>query len=306
VWFFHKRHDAILKKFVRTKARCPAGFTIDFIGSLEATKFGRTSVAAREEINRKRIGPKPPLPSINDEYFEWISLLRSVSEAKSTFCFVELGAGYGRWAARAALAARQKEIETIRVLMVEAEPTHVAWAREHMANNGIEDFSIIDAAVGSFPGKRIFWVAYPNAPPNPDGWYGQTFRDVDDTWRETREEYRGKIIFKDSAGRSGVSVDVLTLEEILRPHPVIDLIDMDIQGAEAAIIKTGARLLASKVKRVHIATHTTEIEASIRETMKSLAWTCEWDFAFNKTVSTPFGNIAFADGAQAWRNPHLD
>src|SRR5690242_3704564 len=38
-WFFHKRHDEIFKQFVRAKAQCPAGFTIDFIGSLEATKF---------------------------------------------------------------------------------------------------------------------------------------------------------------------------------------------------------------------------------------------------------------------------
>jgi FkbM family methyltransferase len=307
VWFFRKRHDPIFNKFVRAEAPCStAEYTTDFIGSLEATKFGRTSVSARLELGRTNIGHVPLLPPINDEYFEWISLLRSVSAATGTFCFVELGAGYGRWAARATLAARQKKLETIRLLMVEAEPTHVGWAREHMANNGIEDFSIIDAAIGDIPGKRVFLVHSANERPNPDGWYGQSFDlGTDGSWQETAETYCGRTLVKNSAGWGGVVVDVLTLEEILRPHPTVDLIDMDIQGMEASVIKTGAHLLASKVKRLHIATHSNAIEASIRQTMKSLAWKCEWDFPCNKTASTPFGNIAFMDGVQAWQNPRL-
>jgi len=55
-----------------------------------------------------------------------------------------------------------------------AEPTHVGWAREHMTNNCIEDFSIIDAAVGDIPRKRIFLVHRSNERPNPDSWYGQS------------------------------------------------------------------------------------------------------------------------------------
>ena len=125
MWFFHKRHDPIFKKFVRAEAPCSTEYTTDFIGSFEATKFGRTSVSARLELGQKTIGHVPLLPSINDEYFEWISLLRPHPKQKGTFCFVELGAGYGRWAARAALAASQKTADTICVLMVEAEPTHV-------------------------------------------------------------------------------------------------------------------------------------------------------------------------------------
>ena len=98
--------------------------------------------------------------------------------------------------------------------------------------------------------------------------------ETDGTWCETTETYCGRTLVKNSAGWGGVVVDV-TLEEILRPHRVVDLIDLDIQGMEASIIKTGANLLASKVKRIHVATHSNAIEASIRETMKSLAWKCE-------------------------------
>ena len=145
-----------------------------------------------------------------------------------------------------------------------------------MTNNCIEDFSIIDAAVGDIPGKRVFLVHRSNERPNPDSWYSQSFDwETDGTWCETPETYCGRTLVKNSAGWGGVVVDVITLEKILRPHRVVDLIDMDIQGMEASIIKTGSEFLASKVKRIHVATHSNAIEASIRETMKSLAWKCE-------------------------------
>ena len=85
MWFFRKRRDPIFKKFVRAEAPCSTEYTTDFIGSFEATKFGRTSVSVRLELGQKKIGHVPLLPSINDEYFEWISLLRSASEAKVLF-----------------------------------------------------------------------------------------------------------------------------------------------------------------------------------------------------------------------------
>jgi FkbM family methyltransferase len=306
VWFFRKQHDPIFKKFSAAEADCSTEYTTDFIGSREAVKFSRTSAAARLEFRQNKTRRAPALPPMNEEYFEWISLLRSVFEASGTFNFVELGAGYGRWAARAVLAARQKKIETIRVLMVEAEPTHVAWAREHMANNGIADFSIIEAAVGEVAGQRAFLVHAPDVRPNPDGWYGQALDwEPEGARQETRETYCGRTLVKNSAGWGGIVVDVITLEDVLRPYQIVDLISMDVQGMEAGIIKRGANLLASKVKRIHVGTHSHDIEASTRDTMKSLGWECEWDFPLKAKASTPFGDITFSDGVQAWRNPHL-
>ena len=43
------------------------------------------------------------LPKVNGlEYFEWLDLLHAVQDARDRFVMVELGAGYGRWAVRAA------------------------------------------------------------------------------------------------------------------------------------------------------------------------------------------------------------
>ena len=144
------------------------------------------------------------------------------------------------------------------------------------ARNCIEDFSIIDAAVGDIPGNVSFWsIAQTNGQTQTAGTASHLIGKLTAPWCEIPETYCGRTLVKNSAGWGGVVVDVITLEEILRAHRVVDLIDMDIQGMEASIIKTEANFLASKVKRIHVATHSNAIEASIRETMKSLAWKCE-------------------------------
>ena len=49
--------------------------------------------------------PEPPTPS--EDYFEWIDLLEAVAAAEDRFTMLDLGAGFGRWGIRGALAARQ-------------------------------------------------------------------------------------------------------------------------------------------------------------------------------------------------------
>ena len=77
-------------------------------------------------------------PSIDEEYFEWIDILESVSSAKTQYVMFELGAGYGRWAVRAARALRQHGAMPCHLVAVEAEPQHFEWLREHFGNNGLD------------------------------------------------------------------------------------------------------------------------------------------------------------------------
>jgi hypothetical protein len=84
--------------------------------------------------------------------------------------------------------------------------------------------------------------------------------------------------------------------------PVIDLIDMDIQGEEGLIVPAFVPLLTNRVKRLHIETHSTQVEDNIR---KALApnWVCLYDFPQAATSETAFGSIFFQGGVQTWINP---
>ncbi len=82
---------------------------------------------------------KPPLPSVDEEYFEWIDLLESVLAAERSYTMIELGAGYGRWVIRAALALKQFNGQLpYRLIAVEAEPTVFQWLRQHFRDNEID------------------------------------------------------------------------------------------------------------------------------------------------------------------------
>lgn len=100
-----------------------------------------------------------------------------------------------------------------------------------------------------------------------------------------------------------IEVGVLPLDVILADEPLIDPIDMDVQGAEAEIIEASVRFLEARVKRLHIGTHRHDIEARLRTTLHRTGWYKVWDFPCQSTVPTPFGVVSFFDGVQGWINP---
>ena len=79
----------------------------------------------------------PEYPPFDDEYFEWIDLLEAVAGATNRFTMLELGAGFGRWTARAAAAAQQRNLEYT-LVAVEAEPTHFDWMLQNLQDNGLK------------------------------------------------------------------------------------------------------------------------------------------------------------------------
>ena len=106
----------------------------------------------------------------------------------------------------------------------------------------------------------------------------------------------------------GVTVQIVPatrLDDIIGSVDRVDLIDMDIQGAEADIIEASFPTLRAKVRRLHIGTHSTEVENRIRSILGANGWRCRWDFSCNSTVRTPYGKMRFQDGVQAWSNPKL-
>jgi hypothetical protein len=101
-----------------------------------------------------------------------------------------------------------------------------------------------------------------------------------------------------------LTVPAISLDDLLAPLARVDLIDFDIQGAELETI-AASRTLKSKAQRLHIGTHSRQIEEGLRRLLGQEGWSCEWDFSCNSSASTPYGAIRFEDGVQSWLNPAL-
>jgi FkbM family methyltransferase len=252
--------------------------------------------------------PDAALPPFDEEYFEWVDLLEAIEAARGRFVFVELGAGYGRWSVRAALAARAAALDA-HCVAVEAEPTHARWMRQHFTDNGIppETATLLWAAVAPEQGVVPFEFGKPSRnyarrvarkakmPPPSSEDLEQLFTDA--------AACSPPVVPADAIGR--MWVPAVTLPAILSGHPTVDLIDIDVQGTEAEVLTAAASALDSRVRRVHIGTHGPQIEADLRVLFGELGWTKVIDYPSGTPSETPYGEIRFSDGVQTWINPRV-
>jgi hypothetical protein len=122
---------------------------------------------------------------------------------------------------------------------------------------------------------------------DPAGWYGQAI--ADGTWSPPRvARVRG-----------------VRLSSLVSRFPCVDLIHMDIQGAELSVIEEACDLLDDRVRRLHVGTHGAEVEDGIRTLLRGRAWDCVRDYPANATSDTPWGPMRLQDGVQTWINPRL-
>ena len=170
----------------------------------------------------------PPLPIVDDEYFEQVAVYQSVLRSRSSqpYNVAELGARWGTWGSRA-----------------------VAFLRAH----------------------------------RPQATYNLYFA-------ESNQQYCGGIrevgrlnnmSFQLDCKRAGAD-DIRAWSDLLS-H--IDLIDMDIQGGERALIPALMDLLDAKVYRVIIGTHSHSIHRNLTTTFRERGWIPIWDVAHQH--STP-------------------
>jgi FkbM family methyltransferase len=224
--------------------------------------------------------PVPLEPPPHEDWFEWHSLLSAISDARDQFVMAELGAGHGRWAVGAGVLARRFGLP-FSLICVEAEPTHFAMLLEHMRDNEIEpsEHRLIQAAVTDKDGDVFFAVGHPQE------WWGQCILGPGDLNSDLYDVAR---------------VASVCLGTVLDGFDRVDLIDMDIQGAEADVIESSLSLIRRSARYLHIGTHSQEVEERIRAAMRSIDFRLVWDFPCAQTVETPIGRVEFQDGVQAW------
>jgi FkbM family methyltransferase len=294
-----QQHE-IFSKFRNFVGEAPGGYDRDFIGTKTRQTFW-PAVRRDEPIH-----VQAPYPAFDEEYFEWVDLLESVANARDSYTMIELGAGFGRWAVRAGLAAQQYGLAPVRLVAVEAEPVHFEWLRQHFADNGLDPdlHKLIHAAVSDVNGKTAFYVGGPNGNDAPDQWYGQALASGEGKG-ESVDRYHGFDLRKHQNGWKTISVAKLSLSGILADIRQVDLIDLDVQGEELKAIESAIKLLDARAKRLHIGTHGPDIEAGLRKLLHSRGWNCVADYGSGQSCETPWGTIAFQDGVQSWINPRL-
>jgi FkbM family methyltransferase len=287
----------------------PARHQGDYIGALIPARFVEGC-----SVNDADSEQPANYPSLDHEYFEWTDLLEAVLDAGEHFTMVELGAGFGRWSARGALAVRQRGVGNAHVIMAEGDPVHLEWLHEHMRLNGITDYSVFAGAVAAQSETALFIIDVPEGffgsagRTNPAAWYGQSLARSASLGapQATAETYYGRPVWKVGGDWKAIEIATFSLADILAGHERVDLIDMDIQGAEGEIVPASVGLLTERVRRLCIETHSTEVEQQIRSALSAAEWLCLRDHPQNTTATTPFGPVAFGGGGQqSWINPRL-
>ncbi|HEY2846047.1 MAG TPA: FkbM family methyltransferase [Bryobacteraceae bacterium] len=293
-------HHAAFERVSAYTGPAEAGFQTDFLGIRTRCEF--LSGAATTAVPVHTAGP-------HEDYLEWIDLLESILSAKDKFTMMELGAGYGRWSVRAAAVLRQLRDLPFHLVAVEAEPKHYRWLQQHFSDNHIDAGSstLLRGVVAAQRGAALFYVGSPAGEANEAAsWYGQaiagSWETVDDSHTDLYEDEK---VFQLRSGWKSIRVPSFTLEEILPDAGRIDLIDLDVQGEELNVIAASIEALDRRAARLHIGTHSTDIEKGLKELLGAHGWSCIADYAGGQINATPWGAIDFVDGVQTWVNPRL-
>jgi hypothetical protein len=254
----------------------------------------------------ERITASLPGPALTEEYFEWIDLFESLRLARDRYIMLELGAGYGRWGIYAGRIAKALGLRDVDLRFVEAEPQHAAWAREGILAKGLGDLktSVIEGAISSTGKPVSFAVDLHQEKLDAHSWYGQMIVDWENA-PPTEERYFGKVVHRQPGGYGQIYVDSVTFESVSSDLDFVDLVDVDIQGAERDLVEHSIESLTDKVRLIHIGTHRHDIEDAIRTTFLKHGWQSRWDFACHGEHKTPFGLTSFQDGVQSWLNPRF-
>jgi FkbM family methyltransferase len=174
----------------------------------------------------------------------FLSVLTDIRSPEVTL--MELGAGYGEWCL--ALTGVIKNhlipttIKTIQCYAIEAEPTHKNWCKTHFDVYNIPG-KVVWGAVSDYNGDCRFSIL-----PRPADNYGQSITVGNGLLRTISNVARHKAVL----------VPCFTLDKIISTCSVghVDVIHMDVQGAECRVINGAMKTIeAGKIDYWIIGTH---------------------------------------------------
>lgn len=145
-----------------------------------------------------------------------------------------------------------------------------------------QDYATKTLDPGKDPDRIAKWLGYPDVQSIPDG-----------TSIKTPSGYRV---------RKMKSYDLRTM---IRDHETVNLIHIDVQGAEAVVIPHAIDEIKARVRRLIIGTHSPEIDDLLFSLFSENGFKAEFKFGWREVADTDFGEITFADGCQIWVNTDM-
>lgn len=222
---------------------------------------------------------KTTIDSIGEMQFEtycMLSILKNINKKEITF--FELGAGWGRKSTDIAGIIDHKlintNIENVKCIAVEAEPTHFRWLQEIFSYNNIKGYTLFGAMTDNVSTVKF------DAEPDPADSYGQHIKES------------GNVIIP------AFSIDYL-IEIFKIDH--VDIIHMDVQSEEYKVIKGAEKSIKEgKINYFIIGTHKVDLSDLIKEELSNY-YDCIIDLkpvsgmhsidGFNKPVNIPQDGI---------------
>ena len=282
---------ALFQRARRTSTAQPGTIT-DFLGTHTATDLHPWAAwhdgAVFDDL---------PIPDdqLRAEAIEYFALLHAMDRAEpDAFSIVELGASFGPWTCAAAVEARHRGVERIRLTAVEASHLHFERIQYHLAVNGVSaanaELNLVHGAIATEAGTLYF----PKVDSLNDngGQAVETARDRDYIGREIEHE----------------AVTAYTLDQVL-PEGVTDLLHIDIQGTEGRLLAANIDLIDGRVRTMFIGTHSRRIEGELLDLLHGHGWVllrerpCQ--FGYRAEIADTVGWTT-RDGGQVWANPRLD
>ena len=278
--------EALIHRHAVPNLASRAGYLVNFLGIA-------VDPAIAPHILRDRAGDVEGLPipaNWHADIAEWGGVLRAVELAGPEFLAVELGCGWGCWLNNAGVAARRTGRRT-RLVGIEGDPGHLAFAREATARNGFApgDVTLHHGIAAATAGTALF----PRQEQAGRSWGLAPRFDV------AEDEAQAAC-----ASGAWDAVPMRPLSSLLPNGARVDLLHIDIQGGEADLVDGTLSFLAENVAFLVVGTHGRAIEGRLLATLAGAGWVLEIDRPAFLSRSDLLG-AATVDGLQGWRNPTL-
>ena len=286
--FYNSRIDAgeIVARYEDPDRAARAGHKVNFFGV--AIPNGCIPHQIVDEVPDVEDAPIPA--NWHADTAEFAAALRAIDLAKDTFTMIELGCCWGCWMNITGVSAKRHGLQ-VKVIGVEGDEGHLNHARNALSLNGFSSDEVV-LRHGIAHAKNGF-ALFPVRPEGVDNWGLEPLFDCPDDKRKELVE-------------SGHYVEspMIALGDLAEGNSKIDLLHVDIQGGESALVRDCLPVLSEKVAYIVIGTHSRQIEGELLDAFLNAGWQLEIErpAIMELRDSGPFVTV---DGVQGWRNPTL-
>lgn len=297
--------EDVIRSFPPVSANREPGYVIDFLGTRTRASYLPKGLFADEGLVEG-----PPIPAnFHATQKEWGGALRAALDAEENLTVIELGAGWGPWMVAVGKAAQLRGIQDIRFIGVEADENHHKWIGEHFADNGFDasKHTMILGIAGAEDGFAEFPII-----DNPsEDWGAQAvFSDAPKPASPFQKlaQIASRAMKKappPETLRKMKRVKSVSIRTLLEPFGFVDLLHVDIQGAEADTIAAALEPITLKVRRIVVGTHGRHIEERLFTDLCAAGWILENEEPC-QYIQQNGRMMLTRDGCQTWRNPRFD